>query len=135
MYGRENNGWIIHLLNPIRNHITSHLPHAGLRVLSYLLAMPMFVITRGIYRPVGRSQLLARLRKFLFYFDYLFFLSKFDLHAQSIIIFDHLVPDLAVYIAHDDFAHWFSENQLQDVVITDRAKNSWRGFGTKSVLA
>src|SRR5437762_2694911 len=26
IYGRENNGWIVHLINPLRRHFTSKLP-------------------------------------------------------------------------------------------------------------
>jgi SAM-dependent methyltransferase len=132
VYGRENNGWIIHILNPIRHNITSKLPLSVLRVLAYGLAIPMYLATKGIYRPVGQQKQLTGLRKRLFYFEYLYFLSQFDFNAQSSVIFDHLVPEIAYYIAHDDFARWFSENHLESVVISDRAKNSWRGFGTKS---
>jgi len=131
VYGRENNGWIIYGLNPIRNHLTSRLPRKALLALSYLITAPMYVILKGIYRPVGHSKRLAGLKKFLFYFDYLYFLGQFGFHEQAYIVFDHLVPVIAEYIPRDEFTRWFNENGLQDVVITSRAGNSWRGFGVR----
>jgi SAM-dependent methyltransferase len=132
VYGRENNGWIIYGLNPIRNHLTSRLPRKALLALSYLITAPMFLILKGIYRPVGNSIRLAGLKKFLFYFDYLYFLGQFGFHEQAIIVLDHLVPALAEYIPHDEFARWYGENGFQDIMITSRAGNSWRGFGVRA---
>lgn len=131
VYGRENNGWIIYGLNPIRNHLTSHLPRSVLLGLSYVLSMPLFLVLKGIYRPIGRNQRLAGLKKALFYFDYLYFLGQFGFHEIAYIVFDHLVPVIAEYIPYDEFARWFSENGLKNVAITSRAGNSWRGFGVR----
>lgn len=131
VYGCENNGWIINVLNPIREQVTSRLPRPLLLVLAYVLAVPLFLVLKLVYRPVGNIKTLKGLRRFLFYFDYLYFLGSFGFHTQAYIIFDHLVPELAAYICHDDFADWFHEHSLQNVVITSRAGNSWRGFGTR----
>ncbi|CAA9360265.1 MAG: hypothetical protein AVDCRST_MAG93-7614, partial [uncultured Chloroflexia bacterium] len=132
VYGRENNGWIIYLLNPLRRHQTSRLPRGILGILAYAIAAPMFLILYCIYRPVGRFPQLAWLRRYLFYFDYLFFLTKIKFHEQALIIFDHLVPSIAEYIHRDDFARWFEENALEGIVLTSRAGNSWCGFGLRS---
>lgn len=130
VYGRENNGWIIHVLNPIRNHITSRLPRPVLRFMSYILAVPLFLLIRWIYLPVNRHQRLTSLRKFLFYYDYLIWLGQHcGFREQALVIFDHLVPAIAHYIPRDEFAEWFSQNHLSQVEITSRANNSWRGFG------
>jgi SAM-dependent methyltransferase len=135
VYGRENNEWIIYLLNPIRHHLTSRLPRNVPLTLAYLIALPMFLALKGIYKPVGKFQQLAPLRKYLFYFDYLYFLSNFGFHEQAYIVFDHLVPAIAEYIPREEFAQWFEGNHLQNVVITSRAENSWRGFGIRSSIA
>jgi SAM-dependent methyltransferase/uncharacterized protein YbaR (Trm112 family) len=132
VYGRENNGWIIYGLNPIRNHVTSRLPRKVLMALSYLITVPMYVVLKGLYRPVGNSKRLAGLKKYLFYFDYLYFLGQFGFQEQAIVVHDHLVPALAEYIPYDEFARWFDENGLQGVVITSRGGNSWRGFGVRA---
>jgi uncharacterized protein YbaR (Trm112 family)/ubiquinone/menaquinone biosynthesis C-methylase UbiE len=131
VYARENNGWIIYLLNPIRRSLTSRLPRNVLRAISYAITVPMFLVLKGIYRPVGKFTWLARFKKYLFYFDYLYFLSAFGFHEQALVVFDHLVPVIAEYIPYDEFAKWFDENELSDVVITLRNGNSWRGFGVR----
>lgn len=131
VYGKEGNGWVIHLLNPIRLHLTSRLPRWLLLALAYAIAVPLFLVLKGIYAPVGRIKVLAPLKTGLFYFEYLLFLSGFGLHEQAYVVFDHLVPTIAAYISRDEFADWFGENQLEQVLITSRAGNSWRGFGIR----
>lgn len=131
VYARENNGWIIHVLNPLRRHLTSRLPRRALLVLAYLLAIPLYAFSKGVYGPVGNHDRLAPLRRILFYFDYLHFLSRFGFHTQAYIIFDHLMPTLAAYIPREEFSAWFAENGLQGVTITSRTGNSWRGFGVR----
>src|SRR5574341_283722 len=124
VYGRENNDWIIYLLNPIRRVLTSRLPRPVLRALAYILAVPLFLILKTIYRPIGRYKWLAGLQKWLFYFDYLFYLSQFDFHTQAWIIFDHLVPTIAEYIPQAEFQDWYESDGLLDVTITSRAGTS-----------
>lgn len=114
VYGRENNGWIIYLLNPVRRNLTSRLPHKVLLLMSYGIAAPMFLALKGVYGPVGRFRRLAPFRRCLFYFDYLNFLSKFGYHEQTDVIFDHLAPNIADYISHDHFLMWFEEDGLKE---------------------
>lgn len=96
------------------------------------MALPMFLVLKGIYQPVSKISQLAVLKKYLFYFDYLYVLSNFGFHAQAYVIFDHLVPTIAKYISREEFEQWFEDNNLQNTVITSRASNSWRGFGIRS---
>lgn len=132
VYGLENNEWIVKYLNPFREKVTSRLPRYILRTITFLLTLILFPVTKLIYRPIGKFSKLAGLKKFLFYFDYLFFFSRFGFWQQYLIVFDHLVPELASYIPYDEFKAWFERNNLDNVVITDRAKNSWRGYGEKA---
>lgn len=131
VYGRENNGWIVNFVNPIRKHLTSRLPRSVLLILAYLMTVPLFLLLKGIYRPVGKYSSLNWLRKYLFYFDYFYFLGGFGFHEQAYIVFDHLVPALAEYIAYEDFKQWFADNQMVNVTITHRHRMSWRGFGER----
>lgn len=129
VYGRENNGWIVYGVNPIRR-ITSRLPRRLLLAASYMLAVPLTLIVKGIYGPVSRRPRLAWLRRRLFYFDYMAFLAQFDYRVHAlVIVFDHAVPSIATYIRRDEFAAWFAAAGLTDVEITMRNGNSWRGFG------
>ncbi|MDO8559758.1 MAG: methyltransferase domain-containing protein [bacterium] len=131
VYGKEGNGWVIHFLNPLRQNITSRLPRGVLRMLSGVAAVPLYMITKGIYGPVGTRRWMSSLRKILFYFDYLHFFSQFGFREQWLIIFDHLVPAIADYVPYQVFAQWHAACDLQEVTITSRHGNSWRGFGKK----
>jgi SAM-dependent methyltransferase len=128
VYGRENNGWIIYGVNPIRS-VTSRLPRRLLLAASYALALPLTAMVKGISGPVSRRPGLAWLRRRLFYFDYLAFLDQFDYATLAIIVFDHAVPAIAEYIPREQFAEWFEAARLADATITMRGGNSWRGFG------
>ncbi len=128
VYGRENNGWIVHVINPIRR-VTSRLPRAALLALAHAAAIPLTIVTRGIYGPVARRPALRWMRRGLFYFEYLAFLAQFGYREHAFIIFDHAVPAIAEYIRREEFADWFRSAGLEDVVITMRGGNSWRGFG------
>lgn len=134
VYSRENNDWVINVVNPIRQKITSRLNHRLLRVLAYLLTVPIFLVSKLIYRPVGRIPLLSGLKRLLFYYDYIYFFGSFGYHEQALIVFDHLVPSIAEYIPRQEFENWFKENNLNNLVITSRAGNSWRGFAGKPSL-
>lgn len=128
VYGRENNEWIVRVLDPIRR-VTSRLPRPLLLALAHAAAVPLTLAIRGLYGPVSRRPRLAWLRARLFYFDYMVFLSQFGYREHAYIVFDHAVPEIAEYIPRGAFAEWFEAAGLQDVTITSRAGNSWRGFG------
>ena len=128
VYGRENNGWIVYGLNPIRT-VTSRLPRPVLLAAAHLLAIPLTILVKSLYGPVSRMPSLRWLRRGLFYYEYMAFLSQFSYSTMAYIVFDHAVPTIAEYIRRDDFAEWFTAAGLKRVVITMRGGNSWRGFG------
>lgn len=128
VYGRENNGWIVHVVNPIRG-VTSRLPRPALLLAAHVAAIPLTLTVKTVYGPVARHPRLHWMRRGLFYFDYMAFLAQFGYREHAFIIFDHAVPTIAEYIRRDDFAEWFEAAGLERVVITMRGGNSWRGFG------
>ncbi len=130
VYAREGNGWILHLVNPIRR-FTSRWPRPALLAAAHVAAIPLWVLVKTVYRAVARFELLAGLRRFLFYYEYMVFLSQFGYREQAYIVFDHMVPELADYIDRQAFAEWFRAGGMSDVTISLRSGNSWRGFGVK----
>jgi SAM-dependent methyltransferase len=132
VYGKEGNEWIVNILNPIRRKITSRLPRNFLKALTYIVTVPMFLILKGIYVPVGRSKRFALLRRYLFYYNYLYYMSQFGFHEQRLIVFDHLVPTISEYVSKEELIEWYRECNLQLSTVTSRNGNSWRGFGFKS---
>lgn len=120
VYGRENNEWILKWVNPIREHITSRLPNLVLHCLAQAIGGILWLVTKVLY---------SRGWSWLPYGEYMQFLRQFGYRELTLIANDHLIPELAEYISRPEFESWFTGNRLQDVVISSRTGNSWRGFG------
>lgn len=84
-----------------------------------------------MYRLIENSSKVPFLRKYLLYFNYLYFLSNFGFYEEAYIVFEPLVPVIAAYIPREEFTQWFEGNQLEFFVITLRSENSWREFGIR----
>ena len=131
VYGEENNGIIIKYLNPIRENITSRIPHRLLYYLTFLLNIPIHIILKIFYHPVETHAGLKFLYPFLPYRDYLFWLARYSFRHNHQVIFDHLVAPIAFYISRSKFKSWFTRKKLEEISITPRNNNSWRGFGIR----
>ena len=116
VYGRENNGWILYLVNPIRA-LTSKIPPSLLYQLSKIPTALVYAATQLLYKKSDR----------LFYGAYLHNLSQFGWREHHNIVFDHLVAPTAFYIPKTDFEQWWKG--AHDVTITWHNQNSWCGFG------
>lgn len=127
VYGREGNGWIIYVLNPIRL-ITSKLPLIITKFLAFILALILQTALVLFYRPANR---LLWLKRLLPYSSYLCSISGYSFRENFSIVFDHLLPEIAFYIREDEFRSWFADAKLLNPTITRRYNNSWRGFATK----
>ena len=127
IYGAENNEWIVRLVNPVREKITSRIDQRALLHLSKVPAAGLFLATKLIYGPLNRRG--STLGQYLFYNDYLSAIAPFGWREQHLIVFDHLVAPTAFYIPRDEFEEWWRELGARDVTITWHNKNSWRGFG------
>jgi uncharacterized protein YbaR (Trm112 family) len=124
VYGREGNEWIVRIVSPIRERVTSRMPHGVLDLVSAGLAVPLFLGTRVVYGPTkGRLLGIA-----LPYGQYLSYLASFPYREQRSIVFDHLVAPVAHYIPQVEFARWFERAGLEGARIEQHNGNSWRGF-------
>lgn len=128
VYGRENNGWIVHGVNPVRSAVTSRLPFSMVNALSVGPAALLWLASRGVYRPLSRPPLRALGDK-LFYRDYLNQLADFPFWELHCIVADHLAPGIAYYIRREEFEGWFDRAGLRSVLIGWHNQNSWRGTG------
>jgi uncharacterized protein YbaR (Trm112 family)/protein-L-isoaspartate O-methyltransferase len=125
VYGRENNAWIIHGVNPLREAITSRLPHRWVYHLSKVPAALLYAVGRGVYRPLSSGPL----GKKLFYQAYVNHVTRFPWHEVHSIVHDHLTPPIAHYIPRDEFSAWFDSAGLDQIEIGWHNENSWRGTG------
>ena len=126
VYGRENNGWIVHFINPLREHFTSRLPMRALYWLSYLPTLVLYLVLKLVYAPLGRTALKGS----LFYADYLCYIAAFPFREIHNIVHDHLTAPVAFYLSREEFGEWFSSAQAERVELHWHNRNSWRGFGS-----
>ena len=124
VYGRENNDWIVNVVNPLREHVTSRLPPRLLYFISYLPTVILYAMLKLIYAPLGKTGL----KRFLFYADYLGYIARFPFREIHNIVHDHLTAPVAFYINREEFAGWFDENGTERPEIHWHNRNSWRGF-------
>ena len=125
VYGRENNGWIVHAINPLRELLTSKMSTPTLYYFSWLPALVLTLLLRLIYRPLSGHPL----EKKLFYADYLGYISSFPFREIHNIVHDHLTAPIAFYLRRDEFAEWFAAAGTTGTEINWHNRNSWRGFG------
>jgi SAM-dependent methyltransferase len=134
VYARENNGWVIRLVSPVRKHITSRIPRPALYGVSHLLAVLLYIGIRVVYKPVNERGTLRRFASLLPYNDYLYYSSRLSYGSLTSVVFDHLTPSLVKYLARDEIESWFREDTFVDISITSRNGMSWRATGSKSGL-
>jgi 2-polyprenyl-3-methyl-5-hydroxy-6-metoxy-1,4-benzoquinol methylase/uncharacterized protein YbaR (Trm112 family) len=129
VYGRENNGWLVNVVNPIRTILTARLPRRALYVLSWLITAGLHPILKLVYCPAKGAGSPGWLREILPYSDYLTWLAEFQFRHTHHVVFDHLVAPVAFYLRREEFEAWFHKAGMEVIDISWRNKNSWRGHG------
>jgi SAM-dependent methyltransferase len=119
VYGWENNGWIVHVVDPLRRGVFTRLPKP---LLKWAVALPAALLLWPLVR-------LARRIPGIPYGDYLRWLAQRDFEFLHGVVFDHMVAPTSHYIRREEFEGWFRRAGLVDVQITWRNRNSWRGLG------
>jgi len=120
VYGHEGNALVRHVVEPLRR-LTTRLSPSSLRVVAWPLSVALYVASRVIRGPLRRlpsGEYVASLRRFTF-------------RQVYSIGFDQLVAPSSRYIRRDELAEWFDAAGLEDVEITQRNGNSWRGRGRR----
>jgi SAM-dependent methyltransferase/uncharacterized protein YbaR (Trm112 family) len=129
VYGRENNGWLINVVNPIRTMLTSRLPRRALYALSWAITAGLQPVLKLAYRPANAASAPGWLRKVLPYNDYLAWLGQFRFRYIHNVVFDHLVAPVAFYLRREEFEAWFHDAGMEVIDLSWRNRNSWRGHG------
>jgi SAM-dependent methyltransferase len=130
VYGRENNDWIIHFVNPIRKAITSRLPGPLLHVISLAAAVLVFLVARLIVYPWACLKQRFHWLPSMFYQDYLAYIADFDLQEIDHIVFDHLTAPVAHYLERETVESWYREQAFPQALIRWHNRNSWSAFGS-----
>jgi SAM-dependent methyltransferase len=119
VYGRENNGWLIWLLNPLRNALFSRLPLRATRHLSLYPAALLWLALRLGIRPLAYFRLLAGFR---------------FTHLRAI-VFDQMLPRIANYWRREEVAALMRNAGLDDIQLNWVNQMSWAAIGTRPINA
>ncbi|MBF0178850.1 MAG: class I SAM-dependent methyltransferase [Magnetococcales bacterium] len=115
LYGRENNGWIVHLFNPLRIHLFSRLPIRLTNGLAWSLAGLLWVMLRLGW---GRLPYHDLLRKTTF------------AHLKHI-TFDHMLPRIALYYRRQEAEELLAQAGLTEIRSVWVNEMSWSVCGVK----
>ena len=124
VYGYENNGFVRHVVEPLR-HLSTKMPRSLLRSLAWPLGVGFHAAAKGVYRPLDGT----RLGRSLPLDGYMSSVADFSFRQNYGIVYDQLSAPTAAYIRGDELRGWFARAGLEDVHISHRHGNSWRGRG------
>ena len=115
VYGKENNRWLVSLLNPLRKALFSRLPIWLTHHLSAYPTALLWLLLRSGLRPIEYFRMLAR-------FDFA--------HLRSI-VFDQMLPRIACYWSRDEVLALMRDAGLADVRLEWVNQMSWSAIGTR----
>ena len=118
LYGRENNGWVVHLFNPLSRALFSRLPLGFVHWLSWPLTALLWCALR-LGMPPGPYYRLIR---------------KFSFEHLRAIVFDHMIPRIALYYTRAEAEALLVRSGLTDVRCTWVNQNSWSVTGRKPTV-
>ena len=124
VYGYENNGLVRNVVEPIRR-MSTRVPTPFLRGLAWPLAVVFHGASRYVYRPLDGT----RAGRSLPLDEYVSSVADFSFRQNYGIVFDQLSAPTAAYIKGSEIEAWFRTSELEDVAISHRHGNSWRGRG------
>ncbi|HEY6433080.1 MAG TPA: class I SAM-dependent methyltransferase [Acetobacteraceae bacterium] len=115
LYGRENNGWIVHLFNPVRTALFSRLPLGVVHALAWPLTALLWLMLRlGLQR-----------------IEYFRLIRRFSFRHLRAIVFDHMIPRIALYYTRDEATALLCGAGLVDVETVWVNEMSWTVCGRK----
>jgi hypothetical protein len=117
VYGRENNRWLVWVLDPLRRALFSRLPirlahHSSICPAALLWAVLGLGIQPG---------------------EYFRLIGKFDFAHPRSIVFDLMLPRIAHYWPRDRVAQMTTEAGLEKVQLTWVNRMSWSAIGTRPI--
>jgi SAM-dependent methyltransferase len=115
VYGRENNEWIVRLVDPLRKALFSRLPIA---LVHHLALYPSLLLWLGLRLGIGRIAYFQLLRRLPFR------------HLRAI-VFDQMLPRIAHYWPRETAIELLRQAGLFDVQIAWVNEMSWSVIGRR----
>jgi SAM-dependent methyltransferase len=119
VYGRENNGWLLPLLNPLRKALFSRVPVSVTHHLSLYPSALLWLLVRLGLQPTAYFRLIA----------------SFGFRHLRSIVFDQMLPRIAHYWSREEVAALMEAAGLDDVRLAWVNEMSWAAIGTKAAAA
>ena len=119
VYGRENNRWLVSVLNPLRRMFLSRLPIGMTHHVSLYPAILVWVLLKLGVRPIEYFRLLA----------------EFDFPHLRAIVFDQMLPRIAHYWSGETVAGMMAKAGLENIQLTWVNQMSWSAIGTRPAPA
>lgn len=129
VYGREGNGWVVHIVDPIRRFFTSKIPTRYLRPILWPLTAFLFLLLKLVYGPATAWG--KRPASHLPYSAYLGYISGFPFIEIEHIVLDHLCPPIAYYLSKSTLEGWFAALEAAEISFRWHNRNSWNVVATK----
>jgi SAM-dependent methyltransferase len=117
VYGRENNEWLVSVLNPTRKFLFSRLPVSWVHVISIMSATILWVLLKAGLNQIAYFRLL---RKFSF------------THLRSI-VFDQMLPRIANYWTKSEVEHLMLNAGISNIELVWVNEMSWAARGYKEI--
>jgi SAM-dependent methyltransferase len=115
VYGRENNGLIVHVLTPLRKLLFSRLP---IGLVHHLSLYPAAALWLALRLGLGSTEYFRLARRLGFR------------HLRSI-VFDQMLPKIAHYWSRDTVEALMRQSGLADIRLAWVNEVSWSAIGTK----
>jgi len=115
VYGRENNGWIVALLDPVRKALFSRLP---VQLVHHLSLYPAVLLWIGLRLGVGTIEYFRMLRRLSFR------------HLRSI-VFDQMLPKIAHYWTREEAVTLLRQAGLAEIKAAWINQMSWSVIGQR----
>ena len=115
VYGRENNGFLVNVLSPLRNWALSRLPIGVVHHLSLYPAALLWIFLKLGWRPT----------------EYFGLLARFGFRHLRSIVFDQMLPRIAHYWSRESVLEIMKAAGLDDLRIAWVNQVSWSALGTR----
>jgi hypothetical protein len=113
VYGRENNGWLLWALDPVRKILFSRMPVAWVHALSLLpTALVWLLLRSGLRGP-----------------EYFRLARRFSFTHLRSIVFDQMLPRIAHYWTRSEVIRLMQDAGVEDVQIEWVNQMSWAARG------
>jgi SAM-dependent methyltransferase len=115
VYGRENNRWLVSVVDPLRRLLFSRLPIQLTHHLSLYPTILLWALLRLGIRPIEYFRLIA----------------KFDFPHLRAIVFDQMLPRIAQYWPRETVAGMMEGAGLEDIRLIWVNQMSWSAIGSR----